>query len=106
VNVMSSRHELGSVTQIPPGEGRNFAVGSRSVTVFRTRDDRVFATQPNCPHRGGPLADGLVGDGSVVCPLHEWRFDLATGETRNGTCGLEVYPLTVNADGMMTLELP
>src|SRR5450432_623146 len=103
---MPSRHELGPLAQIPAGEGRNFEVAGRRVTVFHTRDGRAFATQPDCPHRGGPLADGLVGDGTVVCPLHEWRFDLVTGETRNGTCGLAVYPLTLQLDGTMSVELP
>ncbi|HET6149649.1 MAG TPA: Rieske (2Fe-2S) protein [Polyangia bacterium] len=103
---MSQRHDLGPTAQIPPGEGRNFDVAGRRVAVFRTRDGRVFATQAACPHRGGPLADGLVGDGVVVCPLHEWRFDLASGETLNGTCPLEVYDLTVDPVGNLTLELP
>jgi nitrite reductase (NADH) small subunit len=99
-------HQLGSLAQIPPGEGRNFDIGSRRIAVFHARDGRAFATQAECPHRGGPLADGLLGNGSVVCPFHEWRFDLTTGETRNGSCPIAVYPLTLNADGTMTLELP
>jgi nitrite reductase (NADH) small subunit len=103
---MPQRHDLGPTAQIPPGEGRNFEVAGRQVAVFRTRDGRVFATQAACPHRGGPLADGLVGDGVVVCPLHEWRFDLASGATPNGTCPLAVYPLAVDDAGHLTLELP
>jgi nitrite reductase (NADH) small subunit len=103
---MPQQHDLGPTAQIPPGEGRTFDVGGRQVAVFRSRDGRVFATQATCPHRGGPLADGLVGDGVVVCPLHEWRFDLASGATPNGTCPLAVYPLTVDAAGHLTLELP
>src|SRR5882672_5892867 len=100
---MPQCHDLGSAAQIPPGEGRNFEVGGQRVAVFRTRDGRVFATQAACPHRGGPLADGLVGDGVVICPLHEWRFDLASGATPNGTCPLAVYPLTVDDEGVLTL---
>jgi nitrite reductase (NADH) small subunit len=106
VAAVVTRFDLGPVAQIPLGEGRAFEVGGRRVAIFRTRDGRVFATQGECPHRGGPLADGLVGDGVVVCPLHEWRFDLASGATPNGSCPLAVYPLTLDASGRLALELP
>lgn len=103
---MTSLHKLGTVAQIPPGEGRNFVVAGRRLAVFHARDGRVFATQADCPHRGGPLADGLVGGGTLVCPLHEWRFDLTTGTTENGACPIEVYRAQVESDGTMTVELP
>ena len=52
---------IGTLAQIPPGEGRNIVVGDRTLAVFHLRDGAVYATQPNCPHAGGPLADGLTG---------------------------------------------
>ena len=52
---------LGSLWEIPLGEGRVFTIGDRSIAVFRARDGGVHATDPFCPHRQGPLADGLVG---------------------------------------------
>ena len=76
MSATAARHELGPVDQIPPGQGRSFQVGERRVAVFRGRDGCVYATQADCPHRGGPLANGLVGSGTLVCPLHERRFDL------------------------------
>jgi nitrite reductase (NADH) small subunit len=97
---------LGSVAQIPEGEGRNFEIDGRRVAVFRARDGKVFATQAECPHRKGPLADGLLGGHTLVCPLHEWRFDLSTGATENGECGINVYELRLEADGTMVIELP
>jgi len=98
-------HELGPLSQIPLGEGRNFEVGGRRVAVFRVRDGRVFATQADCPHRGGPLADGLLGRETIVCPLHEQRFNLATGKTDNGACDLVTYEVKVSGDGQLTLSL-
>jgi nitrite reductase (NADH) small subunit len=95
----AGRFDLGPIDQIPPGEGRNFDVAGRRVAVFRTRDGRVFATQAECPHRGGPLADGLLGAGTIVCPLHEWRFDLASGESANGVCPIAVYAIGVDEVG-------
>jgi nitrite reductase (NADH) small subunit len=102
---MSERHNLGSLSQIPKGEGRNFKVGAQSVAVFHSRDGRVFATQASCPHRQGPLADGLLGGATLVCPLHDWRFDLTTGQPLAGECGISVYRITLE-DDQLWLELP
>lgn len=103
---MASQHFIGDLAEIPEGEGRNFEVAGRRVAVFRLRDGRVFATQAQCPHRKGPLSDGLLGGDTLVCPLHEWRFNLATGETENGSCAIETYELRVEADGSMVIALP
>jgi nitrite reductase (NADH) small subunit len=81
-------------------------VGGRRVAVFHARDGRLYATQADCPHRGGPLADGLVGGGVLICPLHERRFDLTTGEAQDGDCSLAVFAVTVRPDGGLTVEVP
>ena len=70
---------IGSVQTIPEGEGRSFDVGAKRLAVFRTRQGKVFATQADCPHQRGPLADGLVGSQTLICPLHSLKFDLGTG---------------------------
>ena len=103
---MARLYPIGKLAEIPEGEGRNFEIAGRRIAVFRLRDGRVFATQAQCPHRKGPLSDGLLGGDTLVCPLHEWRFNLATGETDNGTCGLEVYELRLEPDGTMVIALP
>ena len=59
--------DLGPLALIPRGEGRVFEVADRAIAVFRTRGDKVYATEAFCPHRQGPLADGFVGGGRVVC---------------------------------------
>jgi nitrite reductase (NADH) small subunit len=51
-----------------------------NVAVFRTADDRVFAVLDRCPHRGGPLSQGIVYGDRVACPLHNWSIELATGQ--------------------------
>ncbi len=71
---------IGSLESISPGQGRCFLVNGEEIAVFRQRDGRVFAVQNRCPHRRGPLAEGLVGAGKVICPLHAHRFDLNTGK--------------------------
>ena len=97
---------LGSLSQIPPGEGRNFRIGMLRIAVFHARQGAVYASQAACPHRLGPLADGLLGGNTVVCPLHGWKFDLVTGRTTNGECGLSTYPVTVSASGEIVVSLP
>ena len=94
---------IGPLEQIPVGEGRNMVVGDRTLAVFRLHDGAVYATQPNCPHRGGPLADGLTGSHTVMCPLHDRVFDLRTGAGPD--CSIIVLPVRVQ-DGLMVVSLP
>jgi nitrite reductase (NADH) small subunit len=96
----------GNLASIPPDEGRMLRVGGRLVAVFHLREGGVRAMQPWCPHRRGPLADGLVGDGSLVCPLHGRVFDLQSGEAARGEVGVTTYPAWLDADGTIVLELP
>src|SRR2546428_330706 len=91
---------LGRVQKIPRGEGRTFRVGGASIAVFHTRDGNVFVTEPTCPHKGGPLADGIVGAQKVICPLHGFLFDLASGQPAGNNCSaIKTYPATVNEEG-------
>ncbi|MBV4459370.1 nitrite reductase small subunit NirD [Pseudomonas sp. COR58] len=63
------------------------ALGSRiiagpkgDIAIFRTSDDDVFALDDRCPHKGGPLSQGLIYGKRVACPLHNWQIDLQSGE--------------------------
>jgi len=97
---------LGPVDRIPPGEGREFEVDGELIAVFRTRDGRVFGAQARCPHRGGHLADGVIGGGLVVCPLHTFRFELATGKPAGNECPtLKTYRVTINEEREIVLSL-
>jgi nitrite reductase (NADH) small subunit len=102
---MTKRVELGPASAVPLGEGRGYEVHGVRLAIFRSRDGRVFATQGDCPHRGGPLADGLVGGTTLVCPLHEWSFDLLSGMPLTGSCGIRVYPIAQRPDGTLVLEI-
>jgi nitrite reductase (NADH) small subunit len=78
---------LGNVSRIPLGQGRCYVVGTEEIAVFRQRDGRLFATQNRCPHRQGPLSEGLMGGGQVICPLHSHKFDLQDGAgAEHGEC--------------------
>ena len=93
------------LSEIPRGEGRTVEVAGLHMAVFHTRDG-VFATQPDCPHLQGPLADGLTGTGTILCPLHDRIFDLRTGAGLNSECRIATYPLSVDADGIIRLAGP
>ena len=71
---------LGSIERIALGQGLCFVVGNEEIAVFRTRGGQFFAVANRCPHRQGPLAEGVIGDSKVVCPLHGHKFDLTTGK--------------------------
>jgi nitrite reductase (NADH) small subunit len=96
---------LAPLSAIPEGEGRTFEVGGRRLAVFRSRKGDVFATQAECPHRGGSLADGLLGGCTLICPLHALKFDLTTGRALNGECSLRVYPARLNPNQQVLVEL-
>ncbi len=96
---------IGRLADIPPGEGRNFVLGEMTIAVFHTRDGSVFATQASCPHKGGPLADGLTDSASVVCPLHDHMFDLRSGAGVGNACTIAVYPVRAAEDGTVWVSV-
>ena len=95
---------------IPPREGRSVCLGSREIAIFNL-GDRFLATDNRCPHKGGPLCDGIVTGAAVVCPLHAWKISLETGAVeRSGAnagagMAIQTYPVRVE-DGVVVLELP
>ncbi|MBA3422303.1 MAG: nitrite reductase small subunit NirD [Thermoleophilaceae bacterium] len=90
---------------VPLGEGRTVIVAGRPLAVFRT-DDGFFALDNTCTHMGGPLADGIVADETVACPLHDRRFELATGRAVGHECGgVAAYPVE-GRDGEIFVTMP
>jgi len=78
---------LGSLEDIPIGQGKCFVVKDEEISIFRLRDGKVFAIENRCPHSAGALSDGIVGNGEVVCPLHGHKFNLVTGKgSTQGEC--------------------
>ena len=99
-------YNLGPLSRIPLGKSKLFAVAATLIAVFRARTGQVFATQATCPHRGGVLADGVIGGTRLVCPLHGFKFDLASGRALgNGCSALKTYPVKVSERGEIKLCL-
>ena len=73
--------DVGPLAAIPMRGARTVPVaGGEEVALFRTGDNQVFALVNRCPHKHGPLSQGIVHGHAVSCPLHNWRISLATGE--------------------------
>ncbi len=97
--------QLGPLRLVALGEGRCFRLNTLELAVFRPREGGVHATDAACPHKGGPLADGILGGCVVVCPLHGRKWDLTTGAPI-GHDGppLRLHRVRVRDDGELLLE--
>src|SRR3954471_5523069 len=82
---------------VPLGEGRVVTIDGRRIAVFRAAGG-WYALDAACPHMGGPLADGIVCDRAVICPLHDRRFDLRTGAGMNSDDTVPAHAVEVRGD--------
>lgn len=87
---------IGRVTDIPLRGARCVNTPQGRIGVFRTAEDHVFAIEDHCPHKGGPLSQGIVHGASVTCPLHNWVISLETGRAIGADEGsVKVIPVKV-----------
>ncbi|HEV2419709.1 MAG TPA: nitrite reductase small subunit NirD [Terriglobia bacterium] len=93
------------VHDIPLREGRAVEVLGREIALFNL-GDRFVAVENRCPHRGGPLSDGIVSGGMVVCPLHSWKVCLSTGAVNKpqAEACVETYPTRIE-DGVVLVQV-
>ena len=96
---------IGRIDDIPPLGARCIVTDFGKVAVFRTAQDEVFAMDDRCPHRGGPLSDGIVHGKAVTCPLHNWVISLETGSAQGADEGqVRTYPVR-NDNGVLSISL-
>lgn len=96
--------DIGALDDIPLRGARLVKTPQGCVAVFRTGEAEVFAASNACPHKGGPLVEGIVHGQSVTCPLHNWVFDLNTGAARGEDAVIATYPARVE-DGRIWLDV-
>ena len=102
---MTAMIDIAALDDIPRQGARVVKTDAGCVAVFRTADDQVFAIDNRCPHKGGPLSEGIVHGTSVTCPLHNWVFDLATGTAKGADEGqVRTYPARTE-NGRVLLDL-
>jgi len=71
--------QVGNLDDIPRQGARVVKTAVGEIAIFRTVDDEIFALRDKCPHKGGPLSQGIVHGKRVACPLHDWKINLDTG---------------------------
>ena len=98
--------DVGPESALPPRGARTLKIGSLDIAVFRTGAGEVFALADRCPHRGGPLSQGIVHGTRVTCPLHDWVIDLKTGRATGADEGSTATFNVRVVDGRIALELP
>lgn len=97
---------VAKVAEIPAGQGVYVEHEGLPLAVFHGPDGRFHATGPTCPHEDGPLAEGWIEGGAVVCPWHGFDFDLGTGRCRvDEDLSVPVYPVRI-IDGVVEVDLP
>ena len=94
--------DIGAVEDIPRRGGRVVRTPRGCIAVFRAADDAVFALDDRCPHKGGPLSDGIVHGHKVTCPLHGLVIDLGTGAAPAPEDGaVRTHPVRVEAGRLL-----
>ena len=102
---MNNWIDIMALEDIPRLGSRVIETDTMKIAVFRTASDEVFALKDACPHKQGPLSQGIVHGGSVTCPLHNWKIDLASGEALGPDEGCtNVFPVKVE-NGRVLIEL-
>ncbi len=98
--------KITGIENIPARQGRSVRVENRELAIFNLVD-RFMAIDNQCPHRGGPLCDGIVAGTTVVCPLHGWKISLESGMSVKPSAPvcLETYQTRVE-DGVILVQLP
>jgi nitrite reductase (NADH) small subunit len=93
---MSNWIDIAALEDVPQRGARVVKTSLGCVAIFRTGADEVFALDNTCPHKAGPLAEGIVHGTSVTCPLHNWVFSLETGQAQGQDEGqVATYPARV-----------
>lgn len=94
--------DIGALEDVPLHGARLVKTHAGCVAIFRTAEEEVFATSNACPHRNGPLSEGIVHDRKVTCPLHNWVYSLETGEAEGADKGrIATYPVRVEAGRLL-----
>ena len=102
---MSNWTKITPLEDIPKLGSRVVRSSKGDIAVFRTADDKVFALHDKCPHKGGPLSQGIVYGDKVACPLHSWKIHLADGNAEEPDEGHTACFAVKVEDGTVYLEL-
>jgi len=102
---MNTWVKVGVLDDIPPLGARVVQSKHGNIAVFRNAENEVFALLDKCPHKGGPLSQGIVFGRHVACPLHNWNIGLADGQAVAPDVGCAQRFETRVEDGVVLLEI-
>lgn len=97
--------QIGHIEDIPRQGSRVVQTSSGEIALFRSLDDQVFALENRCPHKGGPLSQGIVHGKRVTCPLHNWVIELENGNAVAPDVGCARHHEVRVAHGVVFLEV-
>jgi nitrite reductase (NADH) small subunit len=97
--------DIGPLDAIPVRGARVVKTSGGCVAIFRTSHDEAFALEDRCPHKGGPLSQGIVHGKAVTCPLHNWVISLESGAAQGADKGqVAAFPLKIES-GRILLDV-
>jgi nitrite reductase (NADH) small subunit len=96
--------DVGGVDDVPMRGARIVRAPEGDMAIFKSADGEVFALRDKCPHKGGPLSQGIVHGRSVTCPLHNWVIDLETGEAMGADHGCSNVVAIKVQDGRILMD--
>lgn len=103
--MMSDWIEVGHVDDVPLRGSRVIATEQGNIAIFKAAGGRIFALWDKCPHKGGPLSQGIVHGASVTCPLHNWVISLESGAAQGADAGsVRTFPLKID-EGRLLLNV-
>ena len=104
---MSDWIEIGTLNEIPQLGARVVTSANGNIAIFRTAEDKIFAIKDECPHKQGPLSQGIVHGNKVACPLHDWKINLDSGSAVAPDEGCAAtYPTKMEGDKIMLSLTP
>ncbi|MEM7569278.1 MAG: nitrite reductase small subunit NirD [Pseudomonadota bacterium] len=94
--------DIGALDDIPKRGARVVKSPLGCIAVFRTGEDEIYALEDKCPHKAGPLSQGIVHDKAVTCPLHNWVISLETGLVQGGDAGqVQTIPVKIRGGRLL-----
>lgn len=98
---MSNWTKIAKTSEVIEGEGKSVEVGDQQIALFKVKNS-YHAIDNICPHQGGPLSQGCIEEGIVMCPWHGWEFDVKTGESPSmPSASVSCFPVKVEGDDIL-----
>lgn len=99
-------HDVGAAASVPLRGSRVVRIAGHDIALFRTGTGTIYALRDRCPHRGGPLSQGIVHGERVTCPLHDWVIDLSSGRATGVDVGCTATFAVREIADRLQIELP